>query len=92
MPGTVTFLYDAENKMVSLVIADGFDKVISIQSQSLVELPTLKTAYDVTKFLHSDNSAQIQAAKAAESIKAIKSMMDIYGRNYVLQYQFLGSR
>jgi hypothetical protein len=91
-PGKVTFLYDPENKLVSLVLADGFSKVISIQSQSLVELTLLPKAYDNQQFLNPDNPTQIQAAKATESIKALKSMMDIYGRNYMLQYQFLGTR
>jgi hypothetical protein len=91
-PGKVTFLYDPENKLVSLVLSDGNDKVISIQSQSLVELSSPPKGYDPSLTLNRNNLAELQAAQSAESIKAIKSMMNLYGRDYILQYGFLGSK
>ena len=91
-PGKVTFFYDPENKLVSLVLTDGYDKIISIQSQSLVELPAQPTGYYTHQNLDRNNVVELQAAQSAESIKAIKSMMDLYGRDYVLQYGFLGNK
>ena len=92
VPGKVTFLYDPENKLVSLVLSDGYDKVISVKSQSLEELIDPQKGYDTSISLNRNNLAELQAAQSAESIKAIKSMMDIYGRDYILQYGFLGTR
>ena len=87
--GKVTFFYDPENKLVSLVLTDGYGKIISIQSQSLVELPAQPIGYYTHQNLDRNNIAELQTAQSAESIKAIKSLLDQYGRDYILQYGFL---
>jgi hypothetical protein len=93
VPGKVYWLYDTENSSVTLVIEDGGGKVLDMQTESLVKQQSL-TPNMLTDSRYNSlsrwNVDAMQSAQSDEAIKALNKMMQLYGRNYVVQYSFLG--
>jgi len=99
VPGKVSWLYDTKDKTIALVIEDGSGKVLNVQSETLVPQSIqpqqnflLGDTYYSHHSLSRNNADELEAAKSIETIKALDLLMQLYGKNYVVQYNFLGKQ
>ncbi len=97
-PGKIYWFYDTQAKTVSLVVEDENNKVLNMQIGALV--PKTQQPQNENFLLGnisyshhslSRNSVdELETAKSLEQLKALNLMMQLYGRNYLVQYHFLG--
>jgi len=99
-PGKVSWFYDGKVKTVTLVIEDGSGKVVDMRSASLISQDTIPQNQNFlvgnTYYSHHSlsrlNIDELETTKSAEELKALDLMMELYGRDYVQQFDFLGKQ
>ena len=90
-PGQVLFFYDTYNKVVSRVITDGNGNVVDVKLESLIPIPPPSTTAYTNLHLNRNNPAELEAAQAAEAIKSMMMLIQLYGMDFVVQYHMLGN-
>ncbi len=98
VPGKVYWFYDDKDKTVSLVVEDSNGKILNMQVEALVKETQqpenqnflLGDTYYSHHLLSRTNTDELDTAKYVEELKALNLMTQLYGRDYVLQYHFLG--
>ena len=73
------------------MITDGNGNVVDVKLESLIAIPPPSTTAYTNMHLNRNNPAELEAAQAAEAIKSMKMLIQLYGMDYVVQYHMLGN-
>ncbi len=97
-PGKLFWFYDTQTRTVSLVIEDANNKVLNIQTGTLIpkaqqsenENFVLGTMSYSHHSLSRNNINEMENAKSVEQLKALQMLIQQYGSDYVMQYHLAG--